>query len=153
MSVHKKAATSKGRRNSSVNTSINLNPREVMLIRRLWFEGWNDYQIWNEYRIPIPVIQKAKKEIGRQAGDEFENKELHAVELARLKHLLKVVIDSNDAITKNPNVSLADRLKSESIKLEALAMLRDVIEASISSPDPHSALEKTVEHSSRWRQW
>jgi hypothetical protein len=118
-----------------------------MLIRRLWFEGWTDFQIWKEYRIPIPVIQKAKDEIERQAAEEFENKKLHAVELARLKHLLKLVIDSNDAITKDPNVSLADRLKSESIKLEALSMLRDAIEASISSSDPHTALEKIVRQS------
>lgn len=53
-----------------------------------------------------------------------------------------------DSITNDPNVSIADRLKSESIKLEALAMLRDAVEASISSPNPHSALEKIVEHSS-----
>jgi hypothetical protein len=118
-----------------------------MLIRRLWFEGWTDFQIWKEYRIPISVIQKAKDEIERQATEEFENKKLHAVELARLKHLLKLVIDSNDAITKDPNVSLADRLKSESIKLEALSMRRGAIEASISSSDPHTALEKIVRQS------
>jgi len=59
---------------------------------------------------------------------------------------LKFVIDSSDAITKDPNVSLADRLKSEDIKLDALAMLRDATEASISSPDPHTALTKIVEY-------
>jgi hypothetical protein len=127
--------------------SSKLHPREVMLIRRLWFEGWTDYQIWKEYRIPIPVIQRAKDEIERQATEEFENKKLHAVELARLKHLLKLVIDTNDVITKDPNVSRADRQKSESIKLEALAILRDTTEASITSPDPHSALEKIIERS------
>jgi hypothetical protein len=46
-------------------------------------------------------------------------------------------------------VSLADRLKSESVKLEALAMLRGAIEASISSSDPHTALKKIVELRSR----
>jgi hypothetical protein len=63
----------------------------------------------------------------RQATEEFEI-ELLAVELARLKHLLKIVIKSNDAIAMDSNVSLADRLKSESIKLEALEILRDTIE-------------------------
>ena len=111
--------------------------------------GWSDYQIWKEYHIPIPVIQKAKKEIERQATEEFENKESHAVELAKFEERLKIIIDSMDSITKDPNVSLADRIKSESVKLEALAILRDAIEASISSPDPHSALKKIVEHSKR----
>ena len=74
------------------------------MTRRLRFEGWNDYQIWKEYRIPIPVIVKAKDEIERQATKEFENKELHRVELARLKHLLKLVLDINDAIINDPNV-------------------------------------------------
>jgi hypothetical protein len=130
--------------------SINkLHPRDVMLIRQLWFEGWSDYQIWKEYRIPIPVIQKAKKEIERQASKEFDNKELHAVKLARLKHLLKVIIDSNDSIAKDKSVSLDDRLKSESIKVVALAILQDAIEASISSPDPHTALKKIVEQNNR----
>ena len=146
-----KIKRTKGRSSSSSK----LHQREVMLIRRLWFEGWTVYQIWKEYRIPFPVIQKAKDEIERQAKDEierqateeFKNKELHAVELARLKHLLKFVIDSMDSITKNQNVSLADRLKSESIKLQALAMLQDAIEASISCPDPHDALKKIVEQS------
>jgi hypothetical protein len=126
-----------------------LHAREVMLIRRLWFEGWTDYRIWKEYRIPFPVILKAKDEIERQATKEFENKELHAVELARLKHLLKIVIDSNDAITKDPNVSHADRIKSEAIKLDAVAMLQNVIIASISCSDPHNALRKIVEQSSQ----
>jgi hypothetical protein len=67
---------------------------------------------------------------------------LHAVELARFKERLKFVIDSMDAIAKDSNLSHADRIKSEAVKLEALAMLRDAIEASITSPDPHSALKK-----------
>jgi hypothetical protein len=100
-----------------------LHPRDVMLIRRLWFERWTDYQIWKEYRIPIPVIQKAKKEIERQAAEEFENIESHAVELAKWKHLLKIIIDSNDSIAKDKNVSIADRIKFETIKLEILAKL------------------------------
>jgi hypothetical protein len=49
-----------------------------------------------------------------------------------------------DSIAKDQNVSYADRVKSESVKLEALAMLRDAIEASITSSDPHSALEKII---------
>jgi hypothetical protein len=126
-----------------------LHPRDVMLIRRLWFEGWTDYRIWKEYRIPISVIQKAKKEIARQATEEFEDKELHAVDLAKLKHLSRVIIDSMDSIAKDPNVSLADRINSERTKVEALAVLRDTIEASISSPDPHSALRKIIEQSDR----
>jgi hypothetical protein len=69
--------------------------------------------------------------------------------LAKLKHRLKIIIDSMDAIAKDQNVSHADRIKSESVKLEALAMLRDAIEATISSSDPYSALEKIVEQSSR----
>ena len=104
-----------------------LHPRDVMLIRRLKVFGWSDYQIWKEYHISIAVIQKAKKEIERQATDEFNNKESHAVELAKLKERLMFVVDTNDAITKDPNVSHADRLKSESIKLEALAILRDTV--------------------------
>jgi len=62
---------------------------------------------------------------------------------------LKFVIDSMDAIAKDKNVSHADRIKSEAIKLEALAMLRDAIVASISSSDPCSALKKIIEQSSR----
>jgi putative cell wall-binding protein len=111
--------------------------------------GWSDYQIWKEYCIAIPVIQKAKKEIERQATEEFNNKESHAVELAKWKDRLKLIIDSMDSIAKDKNVSYADRIKSESVKLEALVILRDAIEASISSVDPHSALEKIVEQSSR----
>jgi hypothetical protein len=53
-----------------------------------------------------------------------------------------------DAISKDPNVSYADRIKSEAIKLEALAMLRNAIEGSISSSDPHTALNKIIEKSS-----
>jgi hypothetical protein len=117
------------------NSNSRLQPREVMLIQHLKIMGWSDYQIWKDYHIPIPVIYKARKEIERQAAVEFDNKEMHAVELAKLKHLLKIVIDSMDAIAKDPNVSIADRLKSESIKLEALAMLRDAIEVSISFSD------------------
>jgi hypothetical protein len=63
----------KGSSNSHSNSS-KLHPREVMLIRRLWFWGWSDYQIWKEYRIPFPIIQKAKDEIKRQAIEDFENK-------------------------------------------------------------------------------
>ena len=126
-----------------------LHPREVMLIRRLWFEGWSDYQIWKKYRIPFPLIQKAKDEIERQATKRFENKEMLASELARLKHLLKLVVEYMDSIAKDPKVSLADRLNSERIKVEALGKLQDVIEPSISSPDPHTALEKIVEQSNR----
>jgi hypothetical protein len=49
-------------------------------------------------------------------------------------------------------MSLADRIKSEAVKLEALAMLQDAIEASISCPDPHSLLKKIVEQSSSRQQ-
>lgn len=125
-----------------------LHPRDVMLIRRLKVFGWSDERIWKEYRIPMPVIQKAKKEIERRATEEFNNKGLHAVELAKFKERLKIIIDSNDSIAKDKSLSLADRLKSESIKVEALAILRDTIEASISSSDPHGALGKIVEKSS-----
>jgi hypothetical protein len=118
-----------------------------MLIRRLWFDGWTDHNIWKEYRIPFPVIQKAKDEIERQATEEFNNKESHAVELSRFKYRLKIVIDCMDSITNDPNVSPADRIKSEAIKLDALAMLRNAIVASISSPDPYNALKKIVEQS------
>jgi hypothetical protein len=132
-------------RKGSSHSSNKLHPREIMLVRRLWFEGWTDYQIWKEYRIPFPVIQKAKNAIERQATEEFENKEMLASELAKVKHLLKLVIHYMDSITKDPKVSLADRLNSERIKVEALGKLQDVIEASISSPDPYSALKKIVE--------
>jgi hypothetical protein len=119
-----------------------------MLIRRLWVWGWTDYRIWKEYRIPIPAIQKAKNEIERQATEEFENKEQHAVELAMFKERVKFVIDNMDSIAKDKNVSHTDRIKSESVMLEALAMLRDATEASITSSDPHTALEKIIEKSS-----
>jgi hypothetical protein len=56
-----------------------------------------------------------------------------------------------DSITKDPNVSLADRLKSEAIKLDALAILQNTIEASITSSEPHTALKKIVEKSGRRR--
>jgi hypothetical protein len=133
------------------DSSSKLNPREIMLIRRLWFWGWSDYQIWKEYRIPIPAIQKAKNEIERQATEEFENKGQHAVELAMFKERLKFVIDNMDSIAKDKNMSHADRIKSESVKLEALAMLRDATEASITSSDPHTALEKIIEQSNSRR--
>ena len=81
-----------------------------MLIRRLLVLGWSDHRIWKEYRIPIPIIQKAKKEIQSQATEESNNKESHAVELARYKERVKFIIDSMDSITKDPNVSLANRL-------------------------------------------
>jgi hypothetical protein len=117
MSCHKLKRTKGG------SSSSKLHQREVMLIRRLWFEGWTDDNIWKEYRIPFPVIQKAKDEIERQAAEEFENKGQHAVELAMFKERLKFVIDSMDSIANDPNVSHADRINSESVKLEALAML------------------------------
>lgn len=60
---------------------------------------------------------------------------------AMFKERLMFVIDNMDSITKDPNVSIADRINSERIKLEALAILRDAIKSSISCPDPHSVLE------------
>src|SRR4051794_5693271 len=98
------------RGSSHTSNGNKLHPREVMLIRRLWVWGWSDERIWKECRIPIPLIQKAKDEIERQATEEFNNKEMQAFELAKLKDRLKFVIDSNDAITRDPNVSLADRI-------------------------------------------
>jgi predicted nucleotide-binding protein len=86
--------------------------------------------------------------IEKQATEEFENKEMQAFELAKFKERLKFIIDSNDAIARDKNVSLTDRLKSEAIMLDALAMLRNAVEASISSSDPYSALKKIVEQSS-----
>ncbi|HEX6283086.1 MAG TPA: hypothetical protein VFZ67_12740 [Nitrososphaera sp.] len=56
-----------------------------------------------------------------------------------------------DATAKDPNVSHSVRLKSESVELEALAILRDAIEASIYPSDPHIVLEKIVEKSNRRR--
>jgi hypothetical protein len=132
------------RGNIDGSTSNKLHPREVMLIRQLLVWGWSDERIWREYRIPISVIQKAKKEIERQAIEDFENKGQQAFELAKLKDRLKFVIDSNDAITKDPNVSHADRIKSEAIKLDALALLGNTIEASICSEDPFTALKKSL---------
>lgn len=156
MAEHNKQNTSllpsKMKRSKRRSSSSKLHQREVMLIRRLWFGGWNDYRIWKEYRIPFPVIQKAKGEIERQATKEFENKESHAVELAKFKDRLKFVIDNMDAIANDPHVSHADRIKSETVKLEALAMLQNVIEASISSSDPPTALKNIVERSSRRQQ-
>jgi hypothetical protein len=145
MSCHKLKRT-KGRSNSS-----KLHQREVMLIRRLWFEGWTDHNIWKEYRIPFPVIHKAKDKIERQAAEEFENKEMHAVELVRFKHRLKIVIDCMDSMTNDRTISTADRINAERIKLDALAMLQDATQASISSPDPQTALKKIVEQSNSRR--
>jgi hypothetical protein len=71
-----------------------------------------------------------------------------ASELAKLKHLFNLVIDYMDSITKDPKVSLADRLNSERIKVDAIGKLQDVIEASITSPDPSTALDKIAEQSS-----
>jgi hypothetical protein len=139
---------SKIKRSKVRTNSSKLHQREVMLIRRLWFEGWTDHNIWKEYRIPFPVIHKAKDKIERQAAEEFENKESHAVELARFKHRLKIVIDCMDSMTNDRTISTADRINAERVKLEALAMLRDAIKASISSPDPYTALKKIVEKSS-----
>src|SRR5688500_14385000 len=113
------------RQGDSSMSSRRLHPRDLMLIRRLKVFGWSDERILKEYRIPIPVIQKAKKEIERQAAEEFENKEQHTVERAMVKERLKIIIDAADSITKDKNLSPADRLKSESIKVEALAILRD----------------------------
>jgi hypothetical protein len=137
--------TSRGSSNHSGRNK--LHPRELMLIRRLWVWGWSDERIWKEYHIPIHVIQKAKKKIERQAIEEFNNKEIQAFELAKFKERLKFIIDNMDAIAKDKNVSHADRIKSESVKLESLAMLRVALEASITSPDPYSALGKIVEKS------
>ena len=53
--------------------SSKLHPREVMLIRRLLVLGWSDHRIWKEYRIPLPIIKKAKKEIPGRAVEEFED--------------------------------------------------------------------------------
>jgi hypothetical protein len=125
-------------------SSSKLHPREVMLIRRLLVLGWSDHRIWKEYRIPIPIIQKAKNEIERQATEEFENKVPHAVEFSRWKDRLKRIIDNMDSMAKDKNMSHKDRLNAESIKFEALAMLRDAMEASISCPDPYSAFETAV---------
>lgn len=128
-----------------------LHPRDVMLIRRLKVDGWSDERIWKEYRIPVPLIEKAKKEIGRQAMKEFENKEQHTVELANYKERLKFIIDSVDSIAKDKNLSHADRIKFETIKLEVLAMLQVATEASVSCPDQYSALKKIVERSNNRR--
>jgi hypothetical protein len=136
-------------RSSGHSSSNKLHPRELMLIRRLWVWGWTDERIWKEYHIPIDVIQKAKKKVERQAIEEFNNKEMQAFELVKFKDRLKFIIYNMNAIAKDPNVSHADRIKSEAIKLDALAMLRNAIEASISSPDPRTALKKIVEQSIR----
>lgn len=130
----------------SKSRNSKLHSREAMLIRRLKVYGWSDERIWKEYRIPLPAIQKAKKEMEGQAMKEFENKGQHAVELAMFKERLKFIIDSADLMAKDKNLSPDDRLNSERSKLEALAMLRDATEASISSPDPYSAVKKITEH-------
>jgi hypothetical protein len=70
----------------------------VTLIRRLKVFGWSDERIWREYRIPLPIIKKAKKEILGQAVEEFANKESHVVELAKFEERLKFIIDNMDAI-------------------------------------------------------
>jgi hypothetical protein len=116
-----------------------------MLIRRLLVWGWSDERIWNEYRIPYPVIQKAKKVIERQAMEEFENKEMLAFELTKCKERLKLIIDCNDSISKDENLPYKIRLDSERIKVDALGKLQNVIEASITSPDPSAALDKIAE--------
>jgi hypothetical protein len=67
-------------------------------------------------------------------------------------HLLKYVIDNMNSITKDPKVSLADRINSERVKLQALALLQHAVVASISSPDPSIALKKMIEQSSRRQQ-
>jgi hypothetical protein len=131
-----------------MRTMKKLHPREVMLIRRLKVFGLSDERIWNEYRIAIPLIEKAKKEIERQAMEEFENKEHPAVELAMFKERFKIIIDAADSITKDKNLSAADMIKFERIKLDAVAVLQDATEASISCPDPHTALKKIIEKSS-----
>lgn len=138
-------------RKSSSQSSNKLHPRDVMLIRRLKVFGLSDYQIWKEYRIPLPVIQKANKEIERQATEEFENKEQHAVELEKFKARLKFIIDSADLMANDKNLSHADRLDAERIKLDSLAMLQVATEASITSPDPRIALKKIVERSNNRR--
>ena len=51
---------------------------------------------------------------------------------AKWRDRLKEIVDNMDSIAKDQNVSYADRLNAERMKLEALAMLRDAIEASIS---------------------
>jgi hypothetical protein len=71
--------------------------------------------------------------------------------LAMLKDRLRFVVDSMDSIVKDPNVSIDDRINSERVKLESLSLLRDTIEASISSPDPYSALAKIVERSNGYK--
>jgi hypothetical protein len=98
---------------TAITSSSKLHSREVTLIRRLKVFDWSDERIWREYLIPIPVIHTARKEIERQAAVEFDNKEMHAVELAKWKDRLQIIIDSNDSIAKDENVSLDDRLKSE----------------------------------------
>jgi hypothetical protein len=77
-----------------------LHSREVMLIQRLKVFGWSDERIWREYHIPIAFIRKAMKEIERQATEEFDNKELHAVELAKFMQRSKIIIDSMDSFTR-----------------------------------------------------
>ena len=104
----------KGSSNSHRSNS-KLHQREVMWIRRLWFWSWSDYKIWKDYHIPFLVIQKAKNEIERQDIEEFENKALHAVELAKLRERLMFVVDCMDSITKDPSVSIVDRINSERV--------------------------------------
>jgi hypothetical protein len=66
---------------------------------------------------------------------------------------LKIIIDSMDSIAKDNNVSHADRLNAERIKLDALALLRDAIEASIFSSNPHTALKKLLKRATAVDDW
>jgi hypothetical protein len=52
---------------------------------------------------------------------------LATVEIAKFKERLKFIIYNMDATAKDPNVSHAERIKSEAIKLDALAMLQNAI--------------------------
>jgi len=49
----------------------------------------------------------------------LKNKEHPAAELTKFKEQLKFIIDNMNAIARDKNVSLADRLKSQAIKLNA----------------------------------
>jgi hypothetical protein len=53
-----------------------------------------------------------------------------------------------DSMIKDKNLSPADRIKSEHIKLDALAIMQNTIEASIICSDPHTALKKIVKQRS-----
>ena len=58
---------------------------------------------------------------------------------------MKEIVDNMDSIAKDLSVSYADRLNAE--ENESQLMLRDEVEASISSSESHTALEKIVEKS------